>query len=922
MTLTAEQIAERQKNDVEAPRSYQHIVDYYKRTSGMYVDSYGRVLVKLTIDDKDAYVVAKYDHANGWQPRVFGNGDAEQLLPAYPRHITRRYKATYDMSKCTGHTPKCIDLSYADYLNEKVNEDGTRTITNAVEIASFGANTTPILYLHEEAWQPQIHTQTIRNGRGIAWKPDDMIPYNPRGTGGRSSSAGLPENNALSSRRTGFAPLTFAGAGMEPPKDSQGRMVDPWNPINGYDGEGVFYTHTEGLDSTNTQKVVLNENTKGAQAWQNGDLSYTGSETARIAFTAFWRTFLDPVGSIIDLADGTYTKHNLNYGLEDFLIDAGSDLLFPGGVIRGGARITGKALASTLEKLGARSMSKIVVESGETGLDLMEAWEKTVARAETLAGDATDGMIGKTSEEIAKKEAYNATRSGVFTDTVKALEDIDAYKAMPMLADDETKLAGFLSQNVYKSVEERPDRIGDFIKRGDLSTVETGVYVNDKTKEVFFSMRGSVSVEDWTQTDVAIAVNAQAFTERFARTESELLRVHNIADYADYKITITGHSLAGGSAYYLAEKYATEPWFARSIGFNAASSPIGETVKSVSKDIGMISKESIEAMDKKVINVRQGMDLVSGAGFTHGETRTYISTGGWNPGSAHKMDAFTDTTYARVQNPKRFSELIKKRMIDEGWHMSFRSAGQGFFGIDGTILDSLDNPVAGTFDFVFGADGSPIDFTVDDIGNDGDDYSPDPPEVAGGIQVAEACNVQNETPYIFGGNPYESQEQKRQLVEDTASYEVNSRIDFTTMATGSQVSHNVEGIDMVCTYASPAQCFAAHTINTDTCKDVPSVDSITTAKDTTTNTPPNTPTDTTSDTTETTTETPTQTTTETNNARNQTQTQQTNGTQLPERMRTGSTVLERLIQMNPRVIGYVMYTESQKQKYGYNFIAY
>ena len=142
------------------------------------------------------------------------------------------------------------------------------------------------------------------------------------------------------------------------------------------------------------------------------------------------------------------------------------------------------------------------------------------------------------------------------------------------------------------------------------------------------------------------------------------------------------------------------------------------------------------------------------------------------------------------------------------------------------------------------------------------------------------------------------------------------------MATGSQVSHNVEGIDMVCTYASPAQCFAAHTINTDTCKDVPSVDSITTAKDTTTNTPPNTPTDTTSDTTETTTETPTQTTTETNNARNQTQTQQTNGTQLPERMRTGSTVLERLIQMNPRVIGYVMYTESQKQKYGYNFIAY
>ena len=56
---------------------------------------------------------------------------------------------------------------------------------------------------------------------------------------------------------------------------------------------------------------------------------------------------------------------------------------------------------------------------------------------------------------------------------------------MPALRSNEEKVAGFISKNVYGDLDKRPDKIGDFILRGDLSTAETSVYVNDKTKELF-----------------------------------------------------------------------------------------------------------------------------------------------------------------------------------------------------------------------------------------------------------------------------------------------------------------------------------------------------------------------------------------------------------------------------------------------------
>ncbi len=597
MVLTPAQLDERRKNKIEEfalgdkEAGWRQAADFYNRTSGMQVDAYGRVLVEIKNNDGNAFVVAEYSHKDGWTPRRFTHGEGtdayEQFLPSIPRHQVRTMKMNYFKPNCTGQTtraePACLDADYIEPSKSKINEDGTRTITNGVGMRVFGFPNAvkPVLYLDEREWEMQAHMKIIRNGRGIEWQAKESKGYDQfsddRGT---RTPGGLPANDEVSTARTGFTPLTFQAIGMTPPKDSNGNMVDPWNPIDGYGGTGQFYTHTTGFDANGkTEKVVRagKENEKGSEAWQKGDLSYTGSEKAKLVFTGIWRTFVDPLGSVIDLARGKYQKRTLGYGLEDFVLDAGLDLMFPGGVIKGGITFSGKQFAKVLERFGAKSAAELVEEGAQRSIKLIEQYDKVIAKVDEQIGETGLKIGTEETEEALAKKALTAARNEELKGTVEALDSIEAYKNMPALQSNEEKLAGFISKNVYGDLEKRPDKIGDFILRGDLSTAETSVYVNDKTKELFFGMRGSKTARDWYQTDVAISLNLQQFESRFKRTESEFLRVHNI--YPGYKINTTGHSLAGGLNYYLAGKYAKESWFGKAIGFNAASSPLGETVE-------------------------------------------------------------------------------------------------------------------------------------------------------------------------------------------------------------------------------------------------------------------------------------------------------------------------------------------------------
>ena len=920
--LTKEQIAERRKNKIEPftqgdkETGWKQAADFYNRTSGMQVDAYGRVLVEIKNNDGNAFVVAQYSHKDGWTPRRFEHGEGadafEQFLPSIPRHQVRTMKMNYYKPNCTGQTtraePACLDADYIEPSKSKINEDGTRTITNGVgmRVLGFPNAVKPVLYLDEREWEMQAETKIIRNGRGIEWEPKSTKGYDQFSDDRRTRTpVGLPENDEVSTARTGFTPLTFQSIGMTPPKDSDGNMVDPWNPIDGYGGTGQFYTHTTGFDANGeTKKVVLagKENDSGSQAWQNGDLSYTGSEKAKLVFTGIWRTFVDPLGSVIDLARGDYQKRTLGYGLEDFVLDAGLDLMFPGGVIKGGITFSGKQFAKVLERFGAKSAADLVEEGAQRSIKLIEQYDKVVARIDEQIGETGLKIGTEETEEALAKKALTAARNEELKETVQALDGIEAYQNMPALRTNEEKVAGFISKNVYGDLEKRPNKIGDFILRGDLSTAETSVYVNDKTKELFFGMRGSKTARDWYQTDVAISLNLQQFESRFNRTEKEFLRVHEI--YPEYKMNTTGHSLAGGLNYYLAGKYAKEAWFGKAIGFNAASSPLGETVEALWGQAGLVSKEAEDAMNKKIINIRQGMDIVSVSGFKYGETKTFISPTGFNPGTAHPMNVFYDQNYLQVKNPKRFSQLMKIRFVKEGWKITAGETGQA--GVEGALDDddggafddfqitnSSGETVEASFDFQYNTDGEPIDFTVNGIGNDGVDYTEQQIDLGGGLCPIVLGGGDS---FVFDSNPYQSQAQKRQLVEADASVEINQMIPHESVASGSLVAHTYDGHDMICKYSSPAQCTMGHTIQDGGCDDIAHssdvVDGVI---------PPIEPTETTE-----------QETTE----------QQTTMKMPKQKQQSNTTLFENLKKNNAPIVGYIMYAESQKQKIAYNFIVF
>ena len=301
-------------------------------------------------------------------------------------------------------------------------------------------------------------------------------------------------------------------------------------------------------------------------------------------------------------------------------------------------------------------------------------------------------------------------------------------------------------------------------------------------------------------------------------------------------------------------------------------------------------------MNKKIVNIRQGMDIVSVSGFKYGETKTFISPTGFNPGTAHPMNVFYDQNYLQVKNPKRFSQLMKIRFVKEGWKITAGETGQA--SVEGAldeddkdvddfqIVDSEGKPVDADFDFQYNMEGEPIDFTVDGIGNDDIDYSQQQIDLGGDL-----CPIVLDSGVLFDSNPYQSQEQKRELIETDASVEINSKIPHETVASGSLVAHNDDGHDMICKYSSPAQCTLGHTIQQRGCEDIPTTDDVVNGV-----TPPT---------------TATYATQQQMSAKMSTQ-------QKPKR----NTLFENLKRNNARICGYIMYTENQKQKIEYNFIVY
>lgn len=94
-----------------------------------------------------------------------------------------------------------------------------------------------------------------------------------------------------------------------------------------------------------------------------------------------------------------------------------------------------------------------------------------------------------------------------------------------------------------------------------LSTKETSVYVDPKTKQAIIAARGTANSSDITS-DVAIAGGFLGQTARYKRTEREM---HNaISNLSGYSINVTGHSLGAS----LAQEFSRNNPAYRTVGYN------------------------------------------------------------------------------------------------------------------------------------------------------------------------------------------------------------------------------------------------------------------------------------------------------------------------------------------------------------------
>jgi hypothetical protein len=90
---------------------------------------------------------------------------------------------------------------------------------------------------------------------------------------------------------------------------------------------------------------------------------------------------------------------------------------------------------------------------------------------------------------------------------------------------------------------------------------EHGVWINNKTKEIKVAFRGTDNLGD-VKTDVYLGIGKLKNTDRFKKEDNLINQLKRM--YPSYKITVTGHSLAGNIAAELANKHNLE-----GSGFNA-----------------------------------------------------------------------------------------------------------------------------------------------------------------------------------------------------------------------------------------------------------------------------------------------------------------------------------------------------------------
>lgn len=148
---------------------------------------------------------------------------------------------------------------------------------------------------------------------------------------------------------------------------------------------------------------------------------------------------------------------------------------------------------------------------------------------------------------------------------------------------------------IAKEAYEPPNRrrnIPPYIYLGESSTPEIAVYANHDNRDMIVGFRGSETKKDIIP-DIHIALGVEFASKRF---RNSLKYFKNLKQrYPNYKFKVTGHSLGGAIANFIADEYPDVEGYTYNAGKGLKSNPLVELFK----------------RKNKLTNVRTRGDLVS-----------------------------------------------------------------------------------------------------------------------------------------------------------------------------------------------------------------------------------------------------------------------------------------------------------------------
>ena len=125
----------------------------------------------------------------------------------------------------------------------------------------------------------------------------------------------------------------------------------------------------------------------------------------------------------------------------------------------------------------------------------------------------------------------------------------------------------------YKQPNKRKN-VGEYEYIANLSSIETGIYIEPQSKELIVCFRGSITAEDWLVSDAFIALTPFAFRQspRYRRSKKEVDNA--MRAYVDYDVVLIGHSLGGHIATVMWNEIHNIDDDTRFVVYNRGTSPI------------------------------------------------------------------------------------------------------------------------------------------------------------------------------------------------------------------------------------------------------------------------------------------------------------------------------------------------------------